>query len=158
MEATRRPTATSTALGLMTATILVVAPLGTASARSDDRPDGVLFREGFDDARLLRRGWYNGDAFVITEAGARAGEGCIAYHWKPGTTTPEGSSPARRLFTPTDTVYVRFFLKLSPAGRWTGRAHHPHPLNILTADDDRDAGPAARHLSQHLEPEERRHG
>ena len=58
--------------------------------------------------------------FAISRRGPQAGNGCIEYHWKPGTTTPEGSSGLRRLFEPTETVYVRFFIKLSQGWGWTG--------------------------------------
>ncbi len=97
----------------------------------------MLFRETFDDDRLPERGWYDGRTFAISREGTRAGDGCIAYHWKPGTTTPEGSSALRRLFEPTDTVYLRFYIKLSQGWGWTGRSYHPHLMHFLTTENDR---------------------
>src|SRR5262249_48303074 len=94
------------AMWAMTAMTLSFTSTGTLSARPTDEAEGVMFREGFDDDRLPQRGWYDGRTFAIDRECARGGDGCIAYHWKPGTTTPEGSSTLRRLFEPTDTVYV----------------------------------------------------
>ena len=51
---------------------------------------------------------------------------------------------------------MRFFLKLSPGWRWTGRAYHPHLINILTTENDRNHGPAASHLTLYIEPQEGR--
>jgi hypothetical protein len=67
----------------------------------------MLFHEAFDDDRLPARGWYDGQTFVISRGGGHAG-GCIRYRWKPDTTTPERSSTLRRMFQPTDSVYLRF--------------------------------------------------
>ena len=84
-------------------------------------PARVLFREGFDDDRLLERGWYDGSKFAISGSGPLAGEGCIEYRWKRDTTSPDSSSGIRRLFEPSDVVYVRFWIKLSEGWSWTGR-------------------------------------
>ena len=102
------------------------------------------------------RGWYDGRSFVISREGAHAGDGCIAYHWKPNTTTPEGSSGLRRLFEPTDTVYVRFFIRLSKDWGWTGRPYHPHLMHFLTTENGKYHGPAASHLTVYIEPQEGR--
>src|SRR4051812_7327351 len=115
MQTRTRPRGHGSAIAMWAATAaaLMATPVSTSAARSADEAEGVLFREGFDDDRLPERGWYDGRAFVITRDGARAGDGCIAYRWKEDATTPEGSSAQRRLFEPTDAVYVRFFLRLS---------------------------------------------
>src|SRR3954453_6191322 len=134
----------------------MATPVGTSSAGSTDEAEGVLFREGFDDDRLPGRGWDDGRAFVIARDDARAGDGCIAYRWKEGATTPEGSSALRRLFEPTDTVYVRFFLRLSRGWGWSGRPYHPHLIQLLTTENARYHGPAASHLTVYIEPQEGR--
>src|SRR5690349_6486365 len=113
-NATRTPKlGAAIAMWVMAAAALICTSTGRLSARPIDETDGVLFREGFDDDRLLQRGWYDGRTFAIDREGAREGSGCIAYHWKAGTTTPGSSSILRRLFEPSDTAYVRFFIKLS---------------------------------------------
>jgi predicted amidohydrolase len=134
----------------------MVAPVGTSSAQPVDEAEGILFREGFDDDRLPDRGWYDGRTFPIVREGPHSGVGCIAYHWKPGTTTPEASSAMRHLFEPTETVSVRFLIRLSKHWSWSGRSYHPHLMHFLTTANDRFHGPAASHLTLYIEPQDGR--
>ena len=116
----------------------------------------VLFREGFDDSELLRRGWYDGKLFKIAFDQTSDGKGCIEYHWKANTTMPSSSSGIRRLFEPTDTVYVRFRIRLSDNWEWTGRSYHPHLMHFMTTENDKYHGPAASHLTLYIEPQDGR--
>jgi hypothetical protein len=111
----------------------------------------VLFKESFDDAKLGDRQWYDLVA-VRVAGGASAGKGCIEYEWVEGNDNVQGSAPMRRLFEPTDRVYVRFDLKLSKGFGWSGRNYHPHLINILTTENGKWAGPAASHLTLYIEP------
>jgi hypothetical protein len=122
------------------------------AAGADDKPAGVLFIEGFDDARLFDRGWYDGDAekFHIAHDGAHAGAGCIAFHWKADR-TPDFSG-SRHHFEPSETVYLRCYIKLSKGWGWTGRAYHPHCMHFMTTENDSWHGPAASHLTMYIEP------
>jgi predicted amidohydrolase len=140
----------------MTAAALIDTSTGILFARSIEDAEGMLFREGFEDDRLPQRGWYDGRTFAIDRKGARGGSGCIAYHWRQGTTTPEGSSALRRLFEPTDSVYVRFFIRLSKGWGWTGRSYHPHLMHFMTTENGKFHGPAASHLTVYIEPQEGR--
>jgi hypothetical protein len=119
-----------------------------------EKTPGLSFSEGFDDSRLLERGWYDGDRFAISRQDPRAGEGCIEYHWKPRSTNPHSSSGLRRLFEPTDTVYLRCYIKLSKDWRWTGRSYHPHLMHFMTTENGKYHGPAASHLTLYIEPQE----
>jgi hypothetical protein len=111
----------------------------------------VLVRESFDDARLPDRGWYDGTKFDITRPGA-AGGGCISFHWSAGTTSPDNSSGVRRLFEPTDTVYLQCSIKLSKGWGWSGRTYHPHLMHFMTTENGKWHGPAASHLTMYIEP------
>jgi predicted amidohydrolase len=138
----------------LTVTVLLMGHIRFASAVSMDEANGSLFREGFDDDNLYARGWYDGQTFAIAREGTRAGGGCMQYQWKPGTTTPERSTSLRRLFEPTDTVYLRFYIKLSRGWGWTGRTYHPHLMHFLTTEDGKYHGPASSHLTVYVEPQE----
>lgn len=116
----------------------------------------TFFQEGFDDARLLARGWYDGSRFTISQERTRVGAGCIEYSWRPGGTTPAGSSGLRRVFTPSDSIYLGFHLRLSRNWRWTGRAYHPHLAHFMTTENGRFHGPAASRLTVYVEPWEGR--
>jgi hypothetical protein len=59
----------------------------------------------------------------------------------------------RRLFEPSETVFVRFQIKLSKGWGWTGRSYHPHLMHFLTTENDKYAGPAATHLTLYIEPQ-----
>ena len=117
-----------------------------------DKPTDVLFSESFDDARLLERGWYDGTKFTITHEQPYAGKGCIEFAWKAGTTTPFTSSGIRRLFEPTDTVFLRYYIKLSKDWGWTGRNYHPHLTHFMTTENQKYHGPAASRLTTYIEP------
>jgi hypothetical protein len=119
-------------------------------ANAQDSP--VLFRESFDDAHLNKRGWYDGARFTINRDHAYAGPGCIEYAWPDGATVPPSSSGIRRLFEPTESVAVRFYLKLGKGWRWSGRNYHPHLITLMTTANGKYHGPAASHLTVYIEP------
>ena len=117
------------------------------------RPDDLRFTEAFEDDKLADRGFYDGGKFKISGA-AFAGKGCIEYHWAAGGSTPDSSTGMRRLFEPSDTVYVRFAIKLSKGWGWTGRSYHPHLMHFMTTENPKFHGPAASHLTVYIEPQE----
>jgi hypothetical protein len=112
---------------------------------------GVLFSESFEDADLLRRGWYDASTFRIVGE-AQRGKGCIEYEWVSAQQPVTGSSGTRRLFAPTDEVYLRFHLKLSKDWGWSGRNYHPHLLHFMTTENSKFHGPATSHLTLYVEP------
>ena len=114
--------------------------------------DAPFFAESFDDDSLHDRGWYDGDVFQIARDGTKSGAGCIRYRWSKGGTTPD-STAARRFFEPSESVYVKFYMRLSENWGWSGRDYHPHLINILTTENDKYAGPAATHLTLYIEPQ-----
>jgi hypothetical protein len=136
----------------MQVTCLIVVCLALeAEPATDATAPKPLFVEGFDDAKFEARKWYDVVAMRIADGG-KAGKGCLEYEWVQGKPNTVGSSPARRLFEPTDRVYVRFHLKLSKGWGWSGRNYHPHLINILTTENGPWHGPAASHLTLYIEP------
>ncbi len=140
-------------------TIAIMLLVGAAAgglAAAEDTPvakdPGILFKEGFDDAGLLKRGWYDGDRFKIVADGARAGAGCIEYRWKEKTTSPFTSSGIRHSHAPTDQVYIRYYIRLSRGWGWSGRSYHPHLTHFLTTENSKWHGPARSHLTLYIEP------
>jgi len=132
-----------------------ILPSGQPSATAAqlaEKPPAVLFSESFDDSRLLQRDWYDGDKFTISAKEPYAGKGCVEYLWKAGTTNPASSSGIRHLFEPTNTVYLRFYIKLSKGWGWTGRPYHPHLMHFMTTENEKFSGPAASHLTVYIEP------
>ena len=58
----------------------------------------------------------------------------------------------RHSIEPTEVVYLRFHLKLSPDWSWTNKPYGPHLLHFMTTEDDKYHGPAASHLTLYIEP------
>jgi hypothetical protein len=156
----------ATMMRVLGAVVLLVAPAchtlsdfrvpartSAAAAGAVPRVPALLFQEHFDDPRLLQRGWYDGDQFRISGVKPHAGTGCIEYTWKAGGTTPATSSGIRRLFAPTETVYLRCFIRLSKGWGWTGRGYHPHLMHFMTTENEKYHGPAASHLTVYIEPQ-----
>lgn len=142
-----------TVMGLLCAPPqLPLARSPAASAGPAEKSPAALFRESFDDPRLPQRGWYDGNTFSISDTRPYAGRGCIEYRWEADATNPASSSGVRRSFEPTDTVYLRFHIRLSKGWGWTGRPYHPHLMHFLTTENGKFAGPAATHLTVYVEP------
>lgn len=162
------PTGSSTKRQTVRAALKILAFLASHSLvipalaqKPDAKETTLLFSESFDDDQLLSRGWYDGTRFRISRDNLRPGTevdvpgrtaGAIEYHWAAQGTVPDSSSGLRRLFKPTESVYVRYHLRLSRGWRWTGRAYHPHLTHFLTTENAAYAGPAATHLTVYLEP------
>jgi len=127
--------------------LLIMLPLFLSSGTNDE----TLFREAFDDDMLDKRDWYDGNASRIADKAFR-GKGCIEYEWIKGIQPVQGSSAHRHLFTPTEEVYIRFYLRLSKNWQWTGVNWHPHLTHFLTTENSEFHGPAASHLTLYIEP------
>lgn len=141
------------ALGLSCGFALLLTDKPSVTAQTPaDGARAVLFDEAFDDSRLQNRGWYDGEKFAISSTKPYAGKGCIEYYWKADTTNPESSSGIRHLFAPTDTVYLRCYIRLSKGWGWSGRDYHPHLMHFMTTENEKYAGPAASHLTLYIEP------
>jgi hypothetical protein len=119
---------------LSSLTLLACLALGAEPSADGDAKARPLFAESFDDDRLEDRSWYDlGKTRVVGDA--FAGKGCLEYEWTDAQSGAKGSSPARRLFEPTERVYVRYYLKLSKGWGWSGRNYHPHMTHFLTTEN-----------------------
>ena len=87
-------------------TRLLALLIATGVLSAQDAGKGLLFSESFEDADLLKRGWYDSTTFRIV-GDASAGKGCIEYEWTSPDETVSGSASVRRLFEPTDEVFLR---------------------------------------------------
>jgi hypothetical protein len=134
-------------VGLIEASVESLSAVAAAPKRS-----GILFEESFDDANLPTRGWYDQSKITLSTKDAYAGRSCIEFHWNDGGTTPASSGGLRHLFSPTSTVYLRYYVKLSRNWGWSGRDYHPHLTHFMTTDNDAYHGPASSHLTLYIEP------
>ena len=107
----------------------------------------TLFSEGFEDANISGRGWFDATS-ISTALDARTGSTgtrALQWHWNTGTTAPQGSS--RKDFAPSSSVYLSYWVKTSANWTGSGRDYHPHMFHFLTTADDRYIGPSRTHLS-----------
>jgi len=114
----------------------VVAASTTSSTPVTPPPANVLFQENFDDANFSARGWYdNTNVAVTTSDHVGASGGSALYHFPLGSTTPVNGGSIRHKFTPSNSVYVSYYVKYS--ANWVGSAHtyHPHEFYILSSFD-----------------------
>ncbi len=58
----------------------------------------------------------------------------------------------RRLFDPTETVYLCCYIELSRGWGWSGQPYHSHLMHFMTTENAKYAGPAASHLTVYIEP------
>ncbi len=111
----------------------------------------ILFTESFEDENLNSREWYDGSVARISKD-AYKGKGSIEYEWVKGVQKVQGSNGFRRLFEPSEEIYLRYYLKLSKGWQWTGVNYHPHLTHFLTTENSAYHGPAASHLTLYIEP------
>ncbi len=131
---------------------VAVAALALLDVRAAESVKGLLFSESFDDSGLASRGWYDTTRFEISREKPLAGAGSVEYGWKEKGGAQVVSGGARRLFTPADTVYLRFYLRLSSNWGWSGRSYHPHLIYLMTTENEAFRGPASSHLTLYVEP------
>jgi hypothetical protein len=141
----------SKAVFVLWACVAACVPISNANA-DEPKPDAILFSESFDDADLLKRGWYDGSKFKVVSDVAYAGRGCIEYRWKDRVTKPHTSSGVRHPLKATDELFIRYYIKLSEDWDWSRRPYHPHLTHFLTTENGKWHGPARSHLTLYVEP------
>lgn len=110
----------------------------------------TLFEETFEDSNLAARGWYDLAAPVVTSEESHAGLSSLEMHFNLGSLITIGGS-LRHLFTPTDRVYVRFWVKYSTNWVGSGQTFHPHEFMMITDEDGDFVGPNSTRLTAYIE-------
>ena len=150
---------TGVAAGAATITATSEGKSGTASVTvaASGGPSGatLLFEEKFNDANLGSRGWYDlpsGGLTSLTSAEHIPGAtNSLQVTFTQGGTSPSPRAGGRHLFTPTDSVYLRFWVKHSANWIGSGKTYHPHEFHFITTEDDQYVGPAVTHLTTYME-------
>jgi uncharacterized protein YjdB len=111
----------------------------------------VLFQESFEDNNLTARGWYDaGGAFTTTTAEHQAGSRSLQATFAQGASTPSSWHGVRHLFTPTNQVYMSFWVKYSSNWVGSGVGFDPHEFHFITTEDGQFAN-SVTHLSLDIE-------
>lgn len=115
-------------------------------------PPATLFQESFEDANLSSRGWYDNPTPLLSTAEHVADSvRSIEYRFNAGSTTPTAGSALRKKFTPTDSVYLSYYVKYG--ANWVGsqRPYHPHEFHFLTNLDGDWSGLSFTRLTAYVE-------
>ena len=112
----------------------------------------LLFAEDFENANLASRGWYDNTGVLLSTTEHVPGSTASAqYHWLSGSTTPTTGNAQRHKFTPTNSVYISYWVKYSTNYVGSGQAYHPHEFYIMsTLDGDYD-GPSNAYMTLYVE-------
>ena len=111
----------------------------------------VLLTEAFEDNNGGARGWYANTSPPISTVEHHSGVGSLEEHWQQGATLPDNGVSLRHLFTATDRLYVRYWVKYSANFVGSGQLYQPHEITLLTDVDDMWIGPSATHLTGYIE-------
>jgi hypothetical protein len=131
---------------------VIVGLLGTWSPRASAQGTTALpFQEGFENANLASRGWYDISGAPLSTAEKFAGASSIECRFTVGATGCSGGRPGRILFAPSDSVYLSFYIKHSTNWVGSGRSYHPHMFYFMTNLDGAYIGPAYTHLTAYVE-------
>jgi len=114
---------------------------------------GILFQEFFEDTNFTSRGWYDTTATssAISNTTFIEGSGSYECHWLQGKSGCNGGDPKRHKFTPTDTVFITYWIKHSSNWIGSGCNYHPHLIHFLTTVDGDYSGLARTHLTTYVE-------
>lgn len=141
------------AAGSATVTAATSGKSGTASITVTTPQSGggaLLFHEDFEDANIASRGWYDNTSIAISTTEHISGSNASAqYHFAKGGTSP--GSAQRHKFTPTNSLYISYYVKYSANWVGSGQDYHPHEFYAMsTLDGDYD-GPSQNFLTVYLE-------
>lgn len=113
----------------------------------------LLFSEDFENTSFSSRGWYDGGTTGITTSESQSGTHAAQFSFTSGATSP--SSPyagaMRKLFTPTESLYVSFYIKFATGWQGSQQAFHPHMFFVLSDLDGDYQGMANAYLDTYIE-------
>lgn len=117
----------------------------------------MLFFEKCDDDAFGERGWYDNTSVTVTSSEHLPGSaGALEFHFPKAARTPSSGGAIRRLFDPTPTVYLSYWVKYSDNWEGSNKPYHPHEFHFITDVDSRWIGPAATQLTTYIEHNEGR--
>lgn len=143
-----------TGAGTATITATSEGQTGTSSITVTSPPPGTtLFAETFDDNLFGNRSWYDLASPTISTVEKHSGTGSLEARW---TTSGNSSftstvNTMRRLFTPTSSLYVSYWVKYSTNYIGSAHTYHPHEFMVLSTRDADYAPLASDYLNAYIE-------
>jgi uncharacterized protein YjdB len=117
-------------------------------------PPTVLFEEKFEDTNFAGRGWYDiysGGLTSLSTDHIPGSTHSLQVNFVAGQTGASPSTSGRHLFTPSNSVYLRYWVKYSTNWIGSGQTFHPHEFHFLTTEDNDYAGLASDALTMYIE-------
>jgi hypothetical protein len=108
----------------------------------------ILLFEDFESGDFTAKGWYDGFPDQRTTDEYKNGTHSYEGHFAVGAKT---SGAGRHLFTPTEKLYMSYWVKYSVNYIGSGVSYHPHEWNVLTDADWEYQGPADTYLTLYVE-------
>jgi len=122
----------------------------SATTQADATGGAAIFKETFDDINFASRGWYDNTTHGTVVSGGKSGNS-LQWAWAQGATRPTNGTAMRKKFTPTDSLYVSFYVKFQTGWRGSQKAYHPHMI-LIPSDLDGDYTPLANnYLNTYVE-------
>lgn len=167
LATTAAPPYASTGLSASTLysyTVSAIDAAGNESAKSaaasattqaaQGNPGGtVLFQDPMENSSFASRGWYDNTNQGTIVAGGQSGN-CLQWAWAQGGTKPTNGATTRMAFTPTESLFITYYVKFQTGWRGSQKLYHPHMMYILS-DIDHNEEPyhslAANYLDVYLE-------
>jgi hypothetical protein len=141
-----RPLRLVGSLGVAALCLVCLSPLSLSAQGGT-----MLFQEEFEDTSFAARGWYDGTGGALAAVEKYTGTRSFECRFTAGGTGCVSGTPRRHLLTATQSVYISFYIKHSANWVGSGRAYHPHMIQIITDVDGGFIGPAYTHLTGYLE-------
>lgn len=110
----------------------------------------AVFGEDFQDGNFATRGWYDNTTHGTIVSGGQTGN-CLQWAWTEGENQPTNGGALRRAFTPTDSLYVSFYVKFGTGWQGSQQTYHPHIITIPSDLDDPYAALANNYLNTYIE-------
>lgn len=110
-------------------------PPGSGTTGTGTSAGTVLKEENFNDSNFGARGWYDETNHGTVVSGGKSGN-CLQWAWSSGDTAPTNGGAMRMQFTPTDSLYVSFYVKFQDGWRGSQQNYHPHLMYILSDLDN----------------------
>ncbi|MBJ6727570.1 hypothetical protein [Geomesophilobacter sediminis] len=89
------------------------------------------FTESFENNSFASRGWYDNTNQGTIVSGGQSGN-CLQWNWAAGAVTPTNGASSRLAITPTDTLYLSFYVKFQSGWQGSQKTYHPHLMYILS--------------------------
>jgi len=99
----------------------------------------ALFQESFDNNSFAARGWYDNTTHGTVVAGGKSGSS-LQWAWAQGASVPANGVAMRKKFTPTDSLYVSFYVKFQSGWQGSQKSYDPRMI-FIPSDLDSDWTP-----------------